>query len=133
MRARGRRATAIRFQQFGGSYGNRSLSGTAIEHARMRPAGARPAPAACAALCVAWICCRQPTIDGVCCADRMAAILCAAPAMMIPMRRGATNTHLTAVISDFRFGALAAPLSGTGSASPARAAWAAQRLLAARW
>ncbi len=67
MRARGRRATAIRFQQFGevGSYGIARLSGRRARGQRraceIDLRGARPAPAACAALCVAMDGRRQPT------------------------------------------------------------------------
>jgi len=59
MRATGWRATAIRFQQFGegGSYGIARLSGRRARGQRraceIDLRGARPAPAACAALCVA--------------------------------------------------------------------------------
>ena len=67
MRATGWRATAIRFQQFGegGSYGIARLAERRARGQRraceIDLRGARPAPAACAALCVAMDGRRQPT------------------------------------------------------------------------
>ena len=67
MRATGWRATAIRFQQFGegGSYGIARLSGRRARGQRraceIDLRGARPAPVACAALCVAMDGGWQPT------------------------------------------------------------------------
>ncbi len=105
MRATGWRATAIRFQQFGegGSYGIARLRGRRARGQRraceIDLRGARPAPAACAALCVAMDGGWQPT--SMVCWCRSAARIrrrCAgdAPAMMVVTRRGATNTTLAA-------------------------------------
>ena len=96
MRATGWRATATRSQQFGrgGLRWHRSL-----ERARARGQrraceidlrDARPAPAACAALCVAMDGGRAADVDGLLVPiDRRR--LGAAPAMMVPTRRGATQ------------------------------------------
>ena len=102
MRATGWRATAIRFQQFGegGSYGIARLSGRRARGQRraceIDLRGARPAPAACAALCVAMDGGWQPT-SMVCWCRLAARIGGAAPAMMVVTRRGATNTTLAAI------------------------------------
>ena len=66
MRATGWRATAIRFQQFGegalmASLAERTASPWTATSIRDRLRGARPAPAACAALCVAMDGRWQPT------------------------------------------------------------------------
>ena len=58
--------------------------------------GARPAPAACAALCVAMDGRLAADVDGLLVAIGRRRGFGAAPAMMVVMRRGATNTTLAA-------------------------------------
>ena len=58
--------------------------------------GARPAPAACAALCVAMDRSPAADVDGLLVPIGWRRGFGAAPAMMVPRRRGATNTTLAA-------------------------------------
>ena len=74
MRATEWRATAIRFQQFGegalmASLAERTVSPWTATSMRDRPAGARPAPTACAALCVAMDRSPAADVDGWCRSD----------------------------------------------------------------
>ena len=61
--------------------------------------GARPAPAACAALCVAMDGGRQPTSMVLLVSIGWRRGFGAAPAMMVPRRRGATNTTLAIALT----------------------------------
>ena len=100
MRATGRRATAIRFQQFGeGALWHRSLSGRepvdSDEHARSTCGVPTCASSLCGAVCGngRWL---AADVDGLLVPIGWRRRFGAAPAMMVPRRRGATNTTLAA-------------------------------------
>ena len=84
----------------GGLLWHRSLSGRRARGQRraceIDLRGARPAPAACAALCVAMDRSPAADVDGLLVPIGWRRGFGAAPAMMVPRRRGATNTTLAA-------------------------------------
>ena len=101
MRATGWRATAIRFQQFGegalmASLAERTASPWTATSMRDRPAGCSTcASSLCGAVCGNG---RSPAadVDGLLVPIGWRRGFGAAPAMMVPRRRGATNTTLAA-------------------------------------
>ena len=96
MRARGRRATAIRFQQFGEGALMASLAERTATSMRDRPAGCSTcASSLCGAVCGnGWL--LAADVDGLLVPIGWRRGFGAAPAMMVPRRRGATNTTLAA-------------------------------------
>ena len=100
MRATGWRATAIRFQQFGegalmASLAERTASPWTATSMRDRPAGCSTcASSLCGAVCGNGRCWRPASM--VCWCRSIAAKIRRRPAMMVPTRRGTTNTTLAA-------------------------------------